>query len=47
MALWRVVVPLHWLMGHMVSLWKHIRSGWANFSRFIKFEVGDVTRIKF
>ena len=29
------------------SLWKHIRSGWSNFSRFIKFEVGNGLCIKF
>ena len=30
-----------------VGLWKFIRSGWDKFSRMLKFEVGDGTRICF
>jgi hypothetical protein len=30
-----------------VSLWKHIRKEWGNCSRFLHFEVGDGTRVKF
>ena len=30
-----------------VSLWKFIQPGWIKFSQFIKFEVGDGTRVKF
>ena len=30
-----------------VCLWKFIRSGWLNFSKFIWFDVGDGTRVKF
>jgi hypothetical protein len=32
---------------HGVGLWKHIKNGWYKFSQFIKFEVGDGSRIKF
>ena len=30
-----------------VCLWKFIRSGWLNFSKFIRYDVGDGTRVKF
>ena len=30
-----------------VGLWKFIRAGWNKFSRMLKFEVGDGTRIRF
>jgi hypothetical protein len=30
-----------------VSLWKYISKGWAPFSKFIEFEVGDGTKIRF
>ena len=30
-----------------VSLWKHIRSGWEKFERFIAFKVGNGARTKF
>jgi hypothetical protein len=30
-----------------VGVWKHIRRGWKFFSKFIKFEVGDGTQIRF
>jgi hypothetical protein len=30
-----------------VGVWKHIRRGWELFSKFIRFEVGDGTRIRF
>uniref|UniRef100_A0A2N9F8V6 Reverse transcriptase zinc-binding domain-containing protein n=1 Tax=Fagus sylvatica TaxID=28930 RepID=A0A2N9F8V6_FAGSY len=30
-----------------VGLWKFIRSGWNKFSRILKYEVGDGTRIRF
>ena len=29
------------------GVWKHIRRGWELFSKFIRFEVGDGTQIKF
>ena len=29
-----------------VSVWKSIRSGWLDFSKFLRFDVGDGTRIK-
>ena len=28
-------------------LWKFIRSGWLNFSKFLRYDVGDGTRVKF
>ena len=30
-----------------VCLWKFIRSGWLNFSKFIRYDVGNSTRVKF
>ena len=30
-----------------VSMWKSIRSGWLDFSKFLQFDVGYGTRIKF
>ena len=30
-----------------VCLWKFIRSGWVNFSKFIRYDVGDGSRVKF
>lgn len=30
-----------------VRLWKYIQRGWAKFSTFITFEVGDGTKVKF
>ena len=30
-----------------VSLWKCIRSGWLNFSKCLRYDVGDGTRVKF
>ena len=30
-----------------VSVWKSIRSGWLDSSKFLQFDVGDGTRIKF
>ena len=30
-----------------MSLWKYISKGWATFSKFIEFKVGDGTRIRF
>ena len=30
-----------------VSVWKSIRSGWMGFSKFLQFDVGDGTRVKF
>jgi hypothetical protein len=58
-ALWRQVVLAKygslegdWMsrvpMGpYGVGLWKFIRSGWVKFSKFLKFEVGNGTRIQF
>ena len=28
------------------SVWKSIRSGWLDFSKFLRFDVGDGNRIK-
>jgi hypothetical protein len=30
-----------------VGLWKFIQSGWNTFARFLSFEVGDGSRIRF
>ncbi|KAL4639460.1 hypothetical protein ACB092_03G220100 [Castanea dentata] len=30
-----------------ICMWKSIRSGWLNFSKFLQYEVGDGTRVKF
>ena len=30
-----------------VSVWKSIRSGWMDFSKFLRFDVGDGTKVKF
>jgi hypothetical protein len=30
-----------------VGLWKFIRKGWENFSKFLRYEVGDGSRIRF
>ena len=30
-----------------VSLWRHIRSGWMNFSKLLLYDVGDGTSVKF
>ena len=30
-----------------VNLWRYIRSGWLNFSKFLVYDVGDGTRVKF
>jgi hypothetical protein len=30
-----------------VGVWKHIRRGWESFLKFIKFEVGDGSHIRF
>jgi hypothetical protein len=58
-ALWRQVVKVKYgsLEGgwcskiptgpYGVGLWKFIRSGWEKFSRMLKFEVGDGSRIRF
>ena len=58
-ALWRQVVTAKYgsLEGGWVSkvptraygvgLWKYIRRGWDKFSRLLKFEVGDGSRIRF
>jgi hypothetical protein len=32
---------------HGVGVWKFIRAGWDKFSRMLKFEVGDGTRVRF
>jgi hypothetical protein len=59
MALWRRVIDSKygsqwgdWCSNrgqgaHGVSLRKHIRAGWECFSQFIKFKLGDGSRIKF
>ena len=30
-----------------VSVWKSIRSGWLAFFKFLRYDVGDVTNVKF
>uniref|UniRef100_A0A2N9HT72 Reverse transcriptase zinc-binding domain-containing protein n=1 Tax=Fagus sylvatica TaxID=28930 RepID=A0A2N9HT72_FAGSY len=57
-ALWRQVVREKygsmeggWMSknsrgSHGVGLWKFIRAGWDTFSRFVKFKVGDGSRIR-
>ena len=30
-----------------VSLWRFIRGGWLNFSKLLRYDVGDGTRVKF
>ena len=30
-----------------VCMWKSIRRGWLNFSKFLRYDVGDGTRVKF
>ena len=30
-----------------VCMWTSIRSGWLNFSKFLRYDVGDGTRVKF
>ena len=32
---------------HMVCMWNFIRSGWLNFSKFLCYDVGDGTQVKF
>ena len=58
-AFWRMVIEVKygnewggWCTKSMfgaygVCLWKFIRSVWRNFSKFIRYEVGDGTRVKF
>ena len=58
-ALWRQVVLAKygsmkgdWMSSipngpYGVGLWKFIRGGWVKFSKFLKFEVGNGTRIQF
>ena len=58
-ALWRRVIGAKYGNGwggwctksvsgaYGVCLWKFIWSGWWNFSKFIRYEVGDGTRVKF
>ena len=58
-ALWRRVIGAKYGNGwggwctksmsgtYAICLWKFIRSGWWNFSKFIRYEVGDGTRVKF
>ena len=58
-ALWRKVIEAKYgdegggwctkpvLGTYGVSVWKSIRSGWLDFSKFLWFDVGDGTRIKF
>ena len=58
-ALWRRVIGAKYgnewggwctksvLGAYSVCLWKFIRSGWLNFSKFLRYDVGDGTRVKF
>ena len=58
-ALWRKVIEAKYGDGgggwctkpvtgtYGVSAWKSIRSGWMDFSKFLQFDVGDGTRVKF
>ena len=57
-ALWRQVIrekygsmeggwmSTHNRGSHGVGLWKYIRAGWDKFARFVKFKVGDGSRIR-
>ena len=31
---------------HGILLWKHIRGGWNKFASFMRFDVGDGTRVR-
>jgi hypothetical protein len=58
-ALWRWVIlakygslPGGWTSGSIpgpygVGLWKNIKKDWIHFSRFLSYEVGDGTQVKF
>ena len=57
-AIWRRVIEAMygnewWLVQktvsstYGVSLWKIIRSGWLNFSKLLRYDVGDGTRVNF
>ena len=57
-AIWRRVIEAMygnewWLVqktvssAYGVSLWKIIRSGWLNFSKLLRYDVGDGTRVNF
>lgn len=30
-----------------MGVWKHIRRGWGMFSKFVRFEVGDGSKVSF
>ena len=34
-------------LGRMMCMWNFIRSGWLNFSKFLCYDVGDGTQVKF
>ena len=36
-----------YVLVHGVNFWKFIRQGWLTFSRFLQFDVGDGTKVKF
>ena len=58
-ALWRKVIEAKYgnvwggwctkkvTSAYGVSLWRYIRSGWLIFSKLLRYEVGDGTRVKF
>uniref|UniRef100_A0A2N9J6S4 Reverse transcriptase domain-containing protein n=1 Tax=Fagus sylvatica TaxID=28930 RepID=A0A2N9J6S4_FAGSY len=58
-SLWRLIIhskygslPGGWTSATIpgsygVGLWKNIRKDWAHFARYLRFEVGDGTQIKF
>ena len=58
-ALWRSVIEVKYgnvwggwctkkvTNAYGVSLWRFIRGGWLNFSKLLRYDVGDGTRVKF
>lgn len=47
-ALWRQVIEKKYGStwgSHGILLWKHIRGGWNKFASFMRFDVGDGTRV--
>jgi hypothetical protein len=36
---------LAWCTSPMVGVWKNIKRGWGNFPRFVRFEMGEKSKI--